>query len=60
MWAYMPGDATLFFGLWLQRPLQIAAITPSIAGIIPVGFRLGATRRAANFGFGRRNWHDRC
>jgi phosphatidylethanolamine/phosphatidyl-N-methylethanolamine N-methyltransferase len=25
----MPGDATLFFGLWLQKPLQIAAITPS-------------------------------
>ena len=25
----MFGDATLFFGLWLQKPLQIAAITPS-------------------------------
>jgi len=25
----MSGDAALFFGLWLQRPLQIAAITPS-------------------------------
>src|ERR1700731_1523457 len=25
----MPGDVALFFGLWLQRPLQIAAITPS-------------------------------
>lgn len=25
----MFGDAALFFGLWLQKPLQIAAITPS-------------------------------
>jgi len=25
----MSGDAALFFGLWLQKPLQIAAITPS-------------------------------
>jgi phosphatidylethanolamine/phosphatidyl-N-methylethanolamine N-methyltransferase len=25
----MFGDAILFFGLWLQKPLQIAAITPS-------------------------------
>jgi phosphatidylethanolamine/phosphatidyl-N-methylethanolamine N-methyltransferase len=25
----MLGDAALFFGLWLQKPLQIAAITPS-------------------------------
>jgi phosphatidylethanolamine/phosphatidyl-N-methylethanolamine N-methyltransferase len=28
-WVYMPGDIALFFGLWLQKPLQIAAITPS-------------------------------
>ena len=27
----MPGDAALFFGLWLQRPLRIAAVTPSSA-----------------------------
>jgi phospholipid N-methyltransferase len=25
----MFGDAALFFGLWLQKPLQIAAIAPS-------------------------------
>jgi phospholipid N-methyltransferase len=25
----MRGDHALFFGLWLQKPLQIAAITPS-------------------------------
>lgn len=25
----MPGDYALFFGLWLQKPLQIAAVTPS-------------------------------
>jgi phosphatidylethanolamine/phosphatidyl-N-methylethanolamine N-methyltransferase len=25
----MSGDAALFFGLWLQKPLQIAAVTPS-------------------------------
>jgi len=25
----MSGDAALFFGLWLRRPLHIAAITPS-------------------------------
>src|ERR1700719_4294800 len=25
----MYGDAALFFGLWLQKPLQIAAIIPS-------------------------------
>jgi phosphatidylethanolamine/phosphatidyl-N-methylethanolamine N-methyltransferase len=25
----MPGDAALFFGLWLQKPLQIAAVAPS-------------------------------
>jgi len=25
----MFGDAALFFGLWLQKPLQIAAVTPS-------------------------------
>lgn len=25
----MRGDYTLFFGLWLQKPLQIAAVTPS-------------------------------
>jgi phosphatidylethanolamine/phosphatidyl-N-methylethanolamine N-methyltransferase len=25
----MRGDYALFFGLWLQRPLQIAAVTPS-------------------------------
>jgi phosphatidylethanolamine/phosphatidyl-N-methylethanolamine N-methyltransferase len=27
----MRGDHALFFGLWLQKPLQIAAITPSSA-----------------------------
>lgn len=27
----MLGDAALFFGLWLQRPLRIAAVTPSSA-----------------------------
>src|SRR5215472_10228372 len=25
----MRGDYALFFGLWLQKPLQIAAVTPS-------------------------------
>jgi phosphatidylethanolamine/phosphatidyl-N-methylethanolamine N-methyltransferase len=25
----MTGDAALFFGLWLRKPLQIAAVTPS-------------------------------
>ena len=25
----MSGDAALFFGLWLQKPLRIAAVTPS-------------------------------
>jgi len=25
----MAGDAALFFGLWLQKPLQIAAVAPS-------------------------------
>jgi phosphatidylethanolamine/phosphatidyl-N-methylethanolamine N-methyltransferase len=32
----MFGDAALFFGLWLQRPLQIAAITPSSARLATV------------------------
>ena len=39
----MFGDAALFFGLWLQKPLQIAAITPSstrlatvMAGLVDV------------------------
>jgi len=27
----MRGDYALFFGLWLQKPLQIAAVTPSSA-----------------------------
>lgn len=27
----MRGDDALFFGLWLQKPLQIAAVTPSSA-----------------------------
>ena len=27
----MLGDSALFFGLWLQRPLRIAAVTPSSA-----------------------------
>lgn len=26
---FMLGDYALFFGLWLQKPLQIAAVTPS-------------------------------
>jgi phosphatidylethanolamine/phosphatidyl-N-methylethanolamine N-methyltransferase len=32
----MSGDAALFFGLWLQKPLQIAAITPSSARLASV------------------------
>jgi phosphatidylethanolamine/phosphatidyl-N-methylethanolamine N-methyltransferase len=28
-WKHMPSDAVLFFHLWLQKPLRIAAITPS-------------------------------
>ncbi|HXP03992.1 MAG TPA: methyltransferase domain-containing protein [Stellaceae bacterium] len=32
----MFGDAALFFGLWLQKPLQIAAITPSSARLATV------------------------
>src|ERR1700722_17519815 len=32
----MSGDAALFFGLWLQKPLQIAAITPSSARLAAV------------------------
>jgi phosphatidylethanolamine/phosphatidyl-N-methylethanolamine N-methyltransferase len=36
----MPDDATLFFGLWLQRPLQIAAITPSSSHFAAVMARL--------------------
>src|SRR5580700_1174988 len=36
----MPGDATLFFGLWLQRPLQIAAVTPSSSHFAAVMARL--------------------
>ena len=42
----MSGDAALFFGLWLQKPLQIAAITPSsthlaaaMAGLVDFGRR---------------------
>jgi phosphatidylethanolamine/phosphatidyl-N-methylethanolamine N-methyltransferase len=29
----MLGDGALFFGLWLQRPLRIAAVTPSSAAL---------------------------
>ena len=36
----MPGDAALFFGLWLRRPLQIAAITPSGARLAAAMARL--------------------
>ena len=32
----MSGDAALFFGLWLQKPLQIAAVTPSSARLASV------------------------
>jgi phosphatidylethanolamine/phosphatidyl-N-methylethanolamine N-methyltransferase len=32
----MRGDYALFFGLWLQKPLQIAAITPSSARLAEV------------------------
>ena len=32
----MFGDANLLFGLWLQKPLQIAAITPSSARLASV------------------------
>jgi hypothetical protein len=32
----MFGDAALFFGLWLQKPLQIAAITSSGARLATV------------------------
>ena len=36
----MSGDAALFFGLWLQKPLQIAAVTPSSARFASVMARL--------------------
>jgi phosphatidylethanolamine/phosphatidyl-N-methylethanolamine N-methyltransferase len=36
----MLGDAALFFGLWLQKPLQIAAIYPSSARLAMVMARL--------------------
>jgi phosphatidylethanolamine/phosphatidyl-N-methylethanolamine N-methyltransferase len=36
----MSGDAALFFGLWLQKPLQIAAITPSSTRLAAVMARL--------------------
>lgn len=36
----MSEDAALFFGLWLQRPLQIAAITPSSARLATAMARL--------------------
>jgi len=32
----MRGDYALFFGLWLQKPLQIAAVTPSSARLAGV------------------------
>jgi phospholipid N-methyltransferase len=38
----MRGDHALFFGLWLQKPLQIAAITPGSATFVaPCLARLG-------------------
>jgi phosphatidylethanolamine/phosphatidyl-N-methylethanolamine N-methyltransferase len=36
----MSGDAALFFGLWLQKPLQIAAVTPSSKRLASVMARL--------------------
>ena len=36
----MSGDAALFFGLWLQKPLQIAAVTPSSARLAEAMARL--------------------
>jgi phosphatidylethanolamine/phosphatidyl-N-methylethanolamine N-methyltransferase len=41
----MSGDAALFFGLWLQKPLQIAAVTPSSARLAGVMARLVDLRR---------------
>jgi phosphatidylethanolamine/phosphatidyl-N-methylethanolamine N-methyltransferase len=32
----MFGDAALFFGLWLRKPLQIAAITPSSTSLATI------------------------
>src|SRR6266851_2291973 len=36
----MRGDYALFFGLWLQKPLQIAAVTPSGARLASIMARL--------------------
>ncbi|HTZ37626.1 MAG TPA: phosphoethanolamine methyltransferase, partial [Stellaceae bacterium] len=36
----MAGEAALFFGLWLQKPLQIAAVTPSSARLAGAMARL--------------------
>lgn len=41
----MFGDAALFFGLWLQKPLQIAAIYPSSNGFAEAMARLVDLRR---------------
>jgi len=41
----MPGDAALFFGLWLQKPLQIASIYPSSTRLAEVMARLVDLRR---------------
>jgi len=41
----MFGDAALFFGLWLQKPLQIAAIYPSSARLAEAMARLVDLRR---------------
>lgn len=60
----MFGDAALFFGLWLQKPLQIAAITPSsmrlavvMAGLVDVSrpvLELGAGTGSLTRGLLRR------